>query len=299
MGPLLQDADVVAEIVSLVLQSLMGDDPDGLSELGLTMMMAGTTPVVTRVSALVNPDVAARAHAGRKTLRKMAQAMGVPYEEMAQPQGEELPSALNARAGDPVHRKVIERELAHERIWIQPSGQVAVQTCDGIDKFQSMDDLVEDLKGKAIEALQEEIEVSNSGDELKTAMANKASKRARHRLRLAIEMSFLSAKDAIRTRVAGVYPSSIAGPYAHLELPIQERVFELHEGDDWLTDREKAISALPRYNPEYEKAGSMTSDEGFYFVWDEQNRSPVDWLNVLRGDTIYKTRNLLSPGKLY
>jgi hypothetical protein len=75
---------------------------------------------------------------------------------------------------------------------------------------------------------------------------------------------------------------------------MHERVFPWQEGDDWLADRDKAISDLPRYNPEYAKTNPNDS-EGFYYVWEEERREPSDWLDVLKGeDTAYPVRSILN-----
>lgn len=297
--PVLQDADMLAELVSVVLQSIM-EQPDAMSELGMTMLLDGPAPFVGDVSPVVDLSAESEAKLGGIKLKKLAQSLCIPHDgTQPDPQeGTELADALDVRADDPVHRKVVERELAAEGIWLQPGGAIAMQTCDDISKLSGFEDLISRLRQEAIEAVEEEIEKVDDNDEVAAKLASIASRRARHRLRMAMEMEHLSHGAKNRVKLAGVYPSSVAGPFAHLELPMHERVFEWREGDDWLTDRERAISDLPRYNPEYDKS-KMGDPAGFYFVWDDQNRSPTEWLNMLKGDTIYKTRNLLNPGKMY
>lgn len=299
--PLLQDADMVAQIVSVVLQSLM-QDSDELSEMGLMMVINDEGPVVKDVDAVPDPKCEEATAGYQKWLSKFADSLCLappaPQEVPEENGVAEMASALDSRAGDPIHKRVIERELAHEDIWLQPDGSVAMGTCDGVERLDDFSSLIDRLKEDAVAAVQNEIEAIDSKDKFEERMASRISRRARHRYRIAMEMAYLMSGEDERVKVAGIYPSSVAGPFSHLELPIHERVFEWKEGDDWLEDREKAISDQRRYNPEYEKI-TIYDDEGFYYVWDEQRRMPTEWMRMLRGDTVYPTRNLLSPGKLY
>lgn len=288
MAFILEDADALSALIAMVLESMAGGQ--GMSEMGMLMSFDGDMLGVDSVSPI--PDEGCPCSA---KLAKIAQALNLPFEPTQPTPPEDLSHVLVSQAEDPLVRRVLEREMANEDIWPQPDGKVAVRTFFGIKKYKSLEELASKLKEEAIEAVKKEIEESETGDPMSAAMASRASRRARHRLRLALEMARLQGDT---TKTAGVYPSSVAGPYAHLELPIHERVFEWNEGEDWLTDRDKAISDQHRYNPEYDKVTTKDS-EGFYFVWDEQRRTPTDWLHVLEGDTPYKTRNLLAPGRLF
>lgn len=67
--------------------------------------------------------------------------------------------------------------------------------------------------------------------------------------------------------------AQISGPWANLDLPMQERAWEWDRDgeqeyfDNRQTDRREQI----RYNPE------NATSSGFYFVWNEPRRSPYSW----------------------
>jgi hypothetical protein len=181
--------------------------------------------------------------------------------------------------------------LANEDVWIQPDGSAAMLLDGEIKRFRDFGELVLSLREEARRALKDEVEAVDEGDMFEARRAARLSLRNRHRLRMAMEMVWLVSGNEVR--LAGPYPSTVAGPYSHLELPLHERVFTWQEGDDWLGDREKAISDLPRYNPQYDKI-TPGSQDGFYYVWDEQRRMPSDWLDIMSGeDSVYPMRNLL------
>jgi len=195
------------------------------------------------------------------------------------------------RRKDAVHRKVVERELTNEDIWIQPDGKVAMLLNGEIKRFDDLGELVLTLKDEASRTIKEEVEAIEKGDLFETKRSARLSLRNRHRLRVAMEMAWLISGNEVR--LAGPYPSTVAGPYAHVEYPIQERAIELRKGDDWLSDREKAISDLPRYNPEYDKV-TPGSQDGFYCVLYEPRNEPTDWLAIMSGeDSVYPMRNIL------
>jgi len=92
--------------------------------------------------------------------------------------------------------------------------------------------------------------------------------------------------DGPISRKADLYPSGVSGPWANLDVPMFERVFEYDEGDDWLKDREKAISDQPRYNPEYDSYG-------FYLKFLEPRNVPYDWAKRYEEGS-YPMRNILN-----
>ena len=263
---ILQDGDALAEMIGAVIRSLVGDE-GSLGEMNIAFKLTGKEMSIGGIFSTVQDDEV------------------TDHSKMA--------SILAPRVRNDIYERIVERELAHEGIWLQPDGTIAMRTDDGIDRVPDMESLVDRLKDEAVSAVEEEIDCLKEGRD--PSVKSKKSRWARHRLRAAIEMmQVLGGK----TRMAGVYPSGVAGPYAHLELPMHERVFEWREGDDWLTDREESISNLPRYNPEYIKT-SPDDSAGFFAVWPEEARGPTDWLEFLKGNSVYKTRNLLAPGRLY
>lgn len=64
--------------------------------------------------------------------------------------------------------------------------------------------------------------------------------------------------------------AQISGPWANLDLPIKERVWEWSDGEEeYFGNREDSRKSQQRYNPE-----DATSESGFYYVWQDRNRDP-------------------------
>lgn len=287
MKSIMEDADALAQLVSTVLQSLM-EDQDGLSEMMLVMDIHDG-PFIDDAIAIPDSQCPCRAR-----LANIASAMGQEFENVAVPEEEDPSEMLHAMMHDPIHRIVIERELANEGVWLQPDGTIAVRTLSGIDKISSFEDMIERFRQEAIDTVREEIEKIDRVDDVEVRMASRLSRRARHRLRLAIEMySILNSDNVIKKAFLA---NDASGHFVNLYIPMAERVYEF---DHTLTDKDDAITNGPRYKrKEYFKT-SPNDAYGIYAYWPEPNRDPVSWIHSLEGDTVYKTRNLLSPGKLY
>lgn len=80
--------------------------------------------------------------------------------------------------------------------------------------------------------------------------------------------------------------AQISGPWANLDLPIKERVWEWSEDEEYFDDRQRARRNQIRYNPEY-------NQEGFYFVWQDYNRDPYSFEDFKK-DSPYKSRQQLA-----
>lgn len=92
------------------------------------------------------------------------------------------------------------------------------------------------------------------------------------------------------SRFQTLYKSAqISGPWANLDLPMKERVWEWDEGEDEYFDlKEKAKREQVRYNPEYTK-------DGFFYVWQDLTRDPYKFEDI-KEDSPYKSRHdLLIP----
>lgn len=77
---------------------------------------------------------------------------------------------------------------------------------------------------------------------------------------------------------------SVSGPWANLDLPMKERVWEWEgEDEEYFAERTKSKQGQIRYNPEYNKMG-------YYFVWVDQNRDPYTFES---NDSPYQSRNIL------
>jgi len=81
--------------------------------------------------------------------------------------------------------------------------------------------------------------------------------------------------------------AQISGPWANLDLPMQERVWEWDDSEDeYFTEREKQRKEQTRYNPENLK-------NGFFYVWQDLNRDPYKFEDM-KTDSPYKSRLLMT-----
>jgi len=85
------------------------------------------------------------------------------------------------------------------------------------------------------------------------------------------------------TKTAG-----ISGPWANLDLPMAERVWDWSEDEEYFQQRAKARKEQTRYNPEMDRSG-------FFYNWVDLSRDPYTFtLERSRSDSPYKSRNLIS-----
>lgn len=62
--------------------------------------------------------------------------------------------------------------------------------------------------------------------------------------------------------------AQISGPWANLDLPMKERVWEFAEDEEYFENRSRAKREQVRYNPE------MLPTTGFYYIWQDLSRNP-------------------------
>ena len=85
-----------------------------------------------------------------------------------------------------------------------------------------------------------------------------------------------------------VKAAQISGPWANLDLPMKERVWEWDEGEDeYFGDRIRARREQIRYNPE------NATKSGFYYVWQDLTRDPY-LFEDMKKDSPYKSRHSLT-----
>lgn len=80
--------------------------------------------------------------------------------------------------------------------------------------------------------------------------------------------------------------AQVSGPWANLDLPMKERVWEWSEDEEYFDDRSRARKEQVRYNPENNKMG-------FYYVWQDLTRDPY-LFEDMKDDSPYKSRHLLT-----
>lgn len=91
----------------------------------------------------------------------------------------------------------------------------------------------------------------------------------------------------VMARYAQIHKSAqISGPWANLDLPMKERVWEWDEDEEYFENRSKARREQTRYNPEYDK-------QGFFYVWQDLTRDPYTFEDFKR-DAPYKSRHLIT-----
>lgn len=78
--------------------------------------------------------------------------------------------------------------------------------------------------------------------------------------------------------------TGVMGPYAHMDLPMLERVTPWELIGEGLQGREDEIRSLPRYNPQY------IAGLGVYGVFWEPRRWPYSFNDIYRDDGVYPTR---------
>ena len=106
-------------------------------------------------------------------------------------------------------------------------------------------------------------------------------------------------REIYRTKLLKKYAqlhkvAQISGPWANLDLPMKERVWEFDsEEEEYFDTREKQRKEQVRYNPEYLGAGSSATQQGFFYIWQDRNRDPYLFQNR-ESDSPYKSRLLMN-----
>jgi len=86
--------------------------------------------------------------------------------------------------------------------------------------------------------------------------------------------------------------AQISGPWANLDLPMKERVWDYSEDEEYFEGRSKAKRNQVRYNPE------MLPSTGFYYVWQDLNRDPFQFSDRDE-ESPYKSRKILQIATKY
>ncbi len=94
-------------------------------------------------------------------------------------------------------------------------------------------------------------------------------------------------KQLIHRYMTMTKQSQISGPWANLDLPKEERMWEWDEGEEeYFANRQKSRREQIRYNPENQ------TKSGFYYVWSDLARDPYLFTDM-KEDSPYKSRHLL------
>ncbi|MHA2279866.1 MAG: hypothetical protein ACXAC5_03190 [Promethearchaeota archaeon] len=101
-------------------------------------------------------------------------------------------------------------------------------------------------------------------------------------------MTELYRKQLITRLMRMTKQAQISGPWANLDLPMKERIWEWDDGEDeYFDSRRKARREQIRYNPE------DATKNGFYYVWQDLIRDPYRFEDM-RKDSPYKSRYLIT-----
>lgn len=103
-------------------------------------------------------------------------------------------------------------------------------------------------------------------------------------------LHYLIVKDLYRIEVIKKHKilnkkAQVSGPWANLDLPMQERAWEWDQDQDYFDNRQKAKREQTRYNPE-------NLESGFFYVWQDLTRDPYSFDDIKK-DSPYKSRLLL------
>lgn len=112
------------------------------------------------------------------------------------------------------------------------------------------------------------------------------SKYLRIRLLHCLIMREIYRVKLIRHSFRNTRSAQVSGPWANLDLPMKERVWEWSEDEEYFDTRTKAKREQTRYNPE-------TNSQGFYYVWQDLTRDPYLFEDMQK-DSPYKSRHLLT-----
>jgi len=182
-------------------------------------------------------------------------------------------------------KKILEREMAFEGIFIQPDGEIGLDLAGELKKLDPYGavDLLAKLAKRVNDDVKRKTRISRSRNEnVELARLQNVSSILRHKIRLLL--TYMQTSKLLKQ--AEVDIDGVNGWYSNLDLPMQERVFPYAQDEQDFTNDDKWIKGQPRYNPEYYEMGDSKSTSGFYYTWWEIANSPYYWSRILE-DGIY------------
>ncbi len=278
-GPLCEQ--VVADHYVKMVRTASGWSPDSVlsttsEELSPEILRLAERACIAIQSGLQNPAGANQIDVGVGTSQGQPQVSQLS----APPRGAVVENEFTKKQE---HKMLVEREMAHEGIFIQPDGRLAIRGAAGTSVYAAQQALGM-LKEEVAAAMGSQLDVANA-DLDDNERARKVSMRAKHRLKLVED--FVGTPKGQKHdfgKTASIYPD-VGGPFTNIDLPMGERVWEYEDEHDELDDQDKQIANQTRYHPE-------TDEDGFYYVWSEPNNEPSSWQQVMDGDSPYKMRKM-------
>jgi len=184
---------------------------------------------------------------------------------------------------DDIERKkrYLEREMAHEGIFIQPDGSVGITLGEESKKMDIFNAI--DLMARAFGRVNDEVIAlkRTNYDQRELSRLQRISGSFRHKLRVLMGYWYLNKHSKVAESIDGVN-----GWYSNMDLTMKERVATWEEDEEDFLLNDKAIRNQARYRPEYDNNGDQSDTNGFYYVWWEIANEPYYWSRILQ-DGIY------------
>lgn len=215
-----------------------------------------------------------------------------------------LPKMMQPEIQDEERYAIILKELAHQNIWPQADGRLAINENNQVNVLavpQAISRVKTDLN-----YLLKEFRANDNVNRTAAKIYARLVRRAVLRLRLIYELDHFSKfKKANTERLIktadyafdspdtdGDYEygqGTVPGPYSNVNEPA--RVLPWHQGDDWLEDvngmDEQTIANLSRYHPD--------SKDGFFAEFDLWHQNdPTPWSDIEQGKGDYPMRAQLT-----
>lgn len=278
---------------------------DQVNELGIDISFRNGHPIAMDMTATPNLQAIAAAAQAKDAFIKKAQSVGADTQTYHDIAPSEISKARSDMAkflrpdkqsqAEIEKKQKIERELAHQGMWVQPDGRVAMSEDDGV-RVRPPADVIRIINSDLKYFLQK----FNEADRINDQEAKKYSRLVRKcvlRMNLLRDLYSMLLRTS-NTKTAGYVSDrdgeydygdgTVPGPWSNVRVP--QRVLRWQEGDDWLHDipgmDEQTISNLSRYNPD--------TKDGFYAEFDLWHRNdPISWEDTEKGESNYPMREQL------
>jgi len=174
-------------------------------------------------------------------------------------------------------KRDLEREMAHEGIFIQPDGSVGLTLGDESKKMDIFNAI--DLMARAFGRVNDEVIAirRTNYNERELSRLQRISGSFRHKLRILMGYWHLNKQPKVAESIEGVN-----GWYSNMDLTMKERVAPWEEDEEDFLISDKLIRNQDRYRPEYDNNGDQKDTNGFYYVWWEIANEPYYWSRILQ-----------------
>jgi hypothetical protein len=271
----------------LVFQAAL-EDPSDVGELGIDMTMSTNGPTVIEINSIPDLTFVDKAADCKNSILAMMESSGVdgdfsdlPKDDSDDSRGD-IASVVDGKLANPKYRRMVERELAHEEIWLH-GGNVSMPDDNDELKTHSFND--------AMRILREEVELASGwaktcdNDEKRLPMALDCVDNAIHRLMLLKEIYYL--RSGKRHAFAMTRLADAGSHMSNIVVPTEKIIEQVDDMEDWLTEIKKKLPRRP---------SESNTPKGKYigFDWDNNNQiinwdTPQPWDEFME-DSNYKIR---------